>query len=80
MPEPLLTVEDLAEVLRTTPAAIRQRRLRGSPLPRGFKIGRRFLWRPEDVDTWIDSRAERGDIPAEPGSTSELVRQQQSST
>lgn len=59
MPEPLLTVDDLAAVLRTTAAAIRQGRHRGSSLPRGFKVGRRILWRPEDIDAWIDARARK---------------------
>jgi len=32
MPDPLLTTEDLASILATTPAAIRQARHRGSSL------------------------------------------------
>src|SRR5262245_26356601 len=39
----LRTVNDLAEILRTTPTAVRRLRERGS-LPPAFKIGARLLW------------------------------------
>jgi predicted DNA-binding transcriptional regulator AlpA len=78
MPEPFFTVADLAAVLRTTPAAILQARHRGSSLPRGFKIGRRILYRPEDIDAWIDSQTERGETLPEAEATPDLITDQPS--
>ncbi len=64
MPAPLMTIEDLASTLATTPGAIRQARHRGASLPQAIRIGRRLLWRPEDVDAWLETLNERDDAPA----------------
>ena len=69
----LLTTEDLARVLATTPAAIRQLRFRGAPLPPAVLIGRRLLWRPDDVEAWISSNVETNAIdPARGGAAADL--------
>jgi len=49
-----LTVEELAERLRTTPAALHMQRVRGQ-LPGAFavKVGRRCLWSAAAVDAWF---------------------------
>ena len=47
----LLTVEQLAELLRTTPSAIHSQRHRGqAPGRLGVKLGRRVFWRRIDLD------------------------------
>jgi predicted DNA-binding transcriptional regulator AlpA len=50
-----LTVEDLAERWHSTPKGIAQMRHRGV-LPPGYRIGRRILWKPEDIEAWETSR------------------------
>lgn len=57
MPE-LLTVEELADLVRCTPAAIYVQHHRGqAPGALGFKAGRRILYRRSDLEAWFDSRA-----------------------
>ena len=56
--EQLLKIEDVAEMLRTTPQAIYTQRYRGAG-PRGVRVGRRVLFRPADVAAWLEERAER---------------------
>ncbi|WP_062526042.1 helix-turn-helix transcriptional regulator [Demequina rhizosphaerae] len=51
----LLTVEEVAELCRTAPATVRYWRYTGTG-PRSAKIGRRVLYRREDVDQWLDER------------------------
>jgi len=63
MPEPLLTTDDLAQRVRQTPAALRQRRYRGDSMPPAVRIGRRLLYRPADVEAWIDAHTERDETP-----------------
>ena len=49
--EDLLTVEQLAELLSTTPSAIHSQRHRGQAPGRfGVKLGRRIFWRRQDLD------------------------------
>jgi excisionase family DNA binding protein len=55
----LLTVDDLAELLRTTPAGVRRMRQRGT-LPPAVKVGTRVLWRRDELERWIDDRHEDG--------------------
>lgn len=54
----LLTIEELAEILRTTPGSLHQRRYRGDPMPPAIKLGRRLLYRHSDVDKFINSLVE----------------------
>lgn len=51
----LLTVEEVAEVLRTTPSALYSSRHRGeAPGALAVRVGRRLLWRPTDLEAWLD--------------------------
>lgn len=59
MTSKLLTVEDVAALVHTTPQAIHSQRHRGIG-PRGVRIGKRVLFREEDVNAWLDGRAEHG--------------------
>lgn len=53
----LLTTEEVAEWLRTSAATIRYWRHLNQGPP-GFKVGRRVLYRREDVETWISQQQE----------------------
>lgn len=46
------TTEELAEVLRTTPATLRYWRAVGRA-PRATKVGRRVLYAERDVEAWL---------------------------
>jgi len=53
----LLTVEDLAEIYRTTPKAIHTRRSRNpQTLPPSFKLGGRVVWSRATVEEWIQEQ------------------------
>lgn len=58
----LLTIEDLAELLHTTPRGIRIRRHRGRSLPPALRLGGRLLWRISDVAAWLEAEARRQGI------------------
>lgn len=52
----LLTIDDLAKILRRSPSTIRcdvTRRPETLPPPVRVPGGRRVLWREEDVQAWI---------------------------
>lgn len=51
----LLTPEEVAEIMRTSPAALAQQRYKGNGIP-FVRDGRRILYRAEDVDAYIESR------------------------
>jgi Helix-turn-helix domain len=57
VPPQYLTTEDVAERWRTTPKGVAELRYRGQG-PRGYRIGRRILYRIEDVEAWEASRAD----------------------
>ena len=48
----LLTVREVSEMLRTPEATLRYWRHMGRG-PAGFKIGRRVLFKEEDVTAWL---------------------------
>ena len=48
----LWTPDETAEVLHTSPRTLERRRLDGTG-PKFVKLGRRVLYRPEDVDTYV---------------------------
>jgi excisionase family DNA binding protein len=53
----LLTVEQLARELAVAPKTVRKWRSM-QQAPKSLKVGRRILFRREDVQTWLDSQAE----------------------
>jgi len=53
----LLTVEDVAQLTRSTRAAIYQWRRRGNG-PKGVRVGNKVLFRHQDIEAWLESRAE----------------------
>ena len=53
----LLTITETAEVLRTPVATLRYWRHLGTG-PCGFRLGRRVLYRRDDLRAWIDVRRE----------------------
>ncbi|MCH8899896.1 MAG: helix-turn-helix domain-containing protein [Acidobacteria bacterium] len=54
--EDLLTVEQLAELLSTTPSAIHSQRHRGqAPGRLGVKLGKRYFYRRQDLDAFFAS-------------------------
>ena len=54
-PEPLMTAEDVADVLR-----VREKAVYELPIPRVRVSQRRVRWRPADVREFIDNRVEDG--------------------
>ncbi|MGF1617715.1 MAG: helix-turn-helix domain-containing protein [Acidimicrobiia bacterium] len=55
--EHLLTLEETAEYLRLTPGALyTQRYRREKPGVLGIRVGRRVLFRPSDIDRFLDER------------------------
>ena len=53
--EKLLTLPEAAEALRTPVDTLRYWRATGAG-PRGFKVGRRVLYREDDVIAWLDEQ------------------------
>lgn len=68
----LLVKEQVAKRLNRSPRAIAQAAWAGNealvPLP--IKIGRRWFWRPEDVDAWIAAQAAAQAVSRKPSSSS----------
>lgn len=56
-PTRLLTIEEAAALLRTTPHALHQLRYR-SKGPRGFRVGRRILFDERQLLEWVSRHAE----------------------
>ncbi len=51
----VLTVEDLADLLRMTKESLYTRRCRDPrSLPQAIRIGRRLVWRRETVERWLE--------------------------
>ncbi|MGH3601092.1 MAG: helix-turn-helix transcriptional regulator [Pseudonocardiaceae bacterium] len=59
----LLTLNEVATMLRTPPATLRFWRHEGTG-PRSFKIGRRVMYREADVTAWLDQQYARDPRPA----------------
>ena len=55
-PKENLVTEEVARLMRTTPSTIRYWRHTGYG-PKGFRVGRRVLYRASDVAAWLESRA-----------------------
>ena len=57
MPERLLTLKETADYLRLTPGALYSQRYRGEkPGALGIRVGRKILYRPRDIDRFLDER------------------------
>ena len=55
--EQLLTLEETAEYLRLTPGALyTQRYRREEPGALGIRVGRKVLFRPSDIDRFLDEK------------------------
>ena len=52
----LLTITEAADLLRAPVATLRYWRHRNTG-PRSFRLGRRVLYRRDDLRAWIDARA-----------------------
>ena len=55
----LLTITEAADLLRAPVATLRYWRHLGTG-PTSFRLGRRVLYRREDLTTWIDIQHDRG--------------------
>lgn len=55
-----LTISEVAELFRTSPATVRYWRRVGTG-PRSFKVGRRVLYAREDVDAYARQAREEAD-------------------
>ena len=63
MPEPLLTLREAADYLRLTPAALYTQRHRGEkPGALGIRVGRKILYRPSDIDRFLEERLAESQI------------------
>lgn len=60
VPTRILTAEEVGEVLRLPTSTLQDlARRRHSAVPQGFKVGRAWRWRAEDVEAFVSSRGER---------------------
>lgn len=59
-PEHLLTVEDVARLLRTSKQAVYSMRSKVPAFPKAIRLGRRVLWKPEDIEAFIEAHREEG--------------------
>jgi excisionase family DNA binding protein len=60
--EDYLTTDDLAAITRAPVSTVRYWRHIGAG-PRSMKVGRRVLYRREDVETWLASKYDAGARP-----------------
>lgn len=54
----LLTTEEVASICRTSPSTVRYWRYTGYG-PRGFRAGRRVLYRSSEVSRWLEQKADQ---------------------
>ena len=59
----LLTITEAAELLRAPVATLRYWRHLGTG-PRSFRLGRRVLYRRDELTAWIGAQHDRGGSPA----------------
>lgn len=55
----LLTVDEAAAMLRTSPATLRYWRQVGTTGPKSAKVGRRVMYRRSDVEAWLKAQFEK---------------------
>ncbi|SFU04157.1 Helix-turn-helix domain-containing protein [Geodermatophilus amargosae] len=58
-PAELLTIAEAALLLRSPVATLRYWRHLGTG-PDSFRLGRRVVYRRDDLDTWIDAQRQQG--------------------
>ena len=63
MTDQLLTVNEVAALLRAPVATVRWWSHKGSG-PDSFKIGRRVMYRQSDVDRWVEAQRRPGGTAA----------------
>ena len=56
----LLTIEEVSEVTRVPVSTLRYYRSVGGLGPKGFRLGRRVVYKAESVDVWIDEQSAKG--------------------
>lgn len=59
----LLTIEEVATRLRTPVPTLRYWRHKGEG-PRSFRLGRRVMYRSEDVEEWVRARMAADEVVA----------------
>ena len=65
MSERLLTLKEAADFLRLTPGALYSQRYRGEePGALGIRVGKKLLYRPSDIDRFLDERLAETYAPA----------------
>ena len=57
----LLTIGEAAEVLRAPVATLRYWRHLGTG-PHSFRVGRRVVYRRDDLDAWVDAKRGQADL------------------
>lgn len=61
--QPLLTVKEVADYFRLTPSALYVQRHRGErPGSLGIRVGKRILYRPSDLDQYLNERRSENDL------------------
>lgn len=66
MRERLLTLDEAAAYLRLTPGALyTQRYRREKPGVLGIRVGKRVLYRPSDIDRFLDERLNEAELESE---------------
>ncbi len=53
-PRDMLTAKEVAKVLRISVPALYLRYQKNRPAPPCVRFGRKMLWRPEDVEQWLE--------------------------
>ena len=65
MHERLLTLKETADYLRLTPSALYSQRYRGEkPGALGIRVGKKLLYRPSDIDRFLNERLAETYAPA----------------
>lgn len=54
----LMTVDEVAELLRVAPSTIRWLRIDGRFAP-AIKVGRRLVWERAAIEAWVEEHRER---------------------
>ncbi len=60
--EPLMNIQEAADYLGCTPAAIYKWRQLGKPSPKAVLVGSLLRFKPADLDSFIESRIEEVEV------------------